>query len=391
MPRPRVLALILAGGEGSRLELLTDHRAKPSLSFAGTFRLIDIPLSNLMHSGITDVWLVEQYRPHSLNEHLANGRPWDLDRTYGGLKVLPPYQGPSAEGFAEGNADALYRQAAFIREFAPDLVLVLSADHLYRLDYRDLIDYHLAQATDLTMVVTEVSAAAATRAGVVEVTDGRVTSFAYKPEEPKTTLVTAEIFLYNARVLLETLEGLADDEVELKDYGHDLIPRLVSEGKVQAFHLESYWRDVGTVESYWEAHMDVLAGKSIAFDDPTWPILTAGLQRLPARLEPASDVSGSLIAPGCVIAGKVVNSVLGVGVVVEPDAEIVDSVLLDNVRIERGALVMRTIADKGTVVGPGARVGAALGELTLIGLGAQVNPGAHVKAGARVKADGSKA
>ncbi len=383
--RPRVLAIILAGGEGSRLELLTEHRAKPSLSFAGTFRLIDVPLSNLMHSGLADVWLVEQYRPHSLNDHLANGRPWDLDRTYGGLRVFPPFQGTPEEGFAEGNADALWRQRRLIEEFAPDLVLVLSADHIYQLDFRDVIERHVAERASLTMVVTEVSREAAKRSGVVEVDGNKITGFDYKPDNPKTNIVAAEVFLYDARILLETLRELAeDDSTTLKDYGHDLIPRLVAAGNVHAFALNGYWRDVGTLESYWDAHMDVLRGESIAFDDPAWPILTAGHQRLPARLESGAVVHSSLIASGCTVAGRVTNSVLGAGVVIEAGAVVTDSVLLDGVKLESGAVVTRTIIDKGAVVGRDAWVGEAEGELTLIGLGARVPPAAQVGAGARL-------
>jgi glucose-1-phosphate adenylyltransferase len=385
MRHPRVLALILAGGKGSRLELLTDHRAKPSLPFAGTVRLIDIPLSNLMHSHISDVWLVEQYRPHSLNDHLANGRPWDLDRTHGGLRVLPPYEGSDSEGFARGNTDALYRQVAFIREFAPDLVLVLSADHLYRLDYRDLVAEHLARQADMTMVVTEVSRQAAQRGGVVEVRDGRVTGFDYKPERPKTNRVTAEVFLYNAHTLLETLEALSS-EGDLQDYGHDLVPRFVAQRKVHAFALQGYWRDVGTVESYWEAHMDVIAGNSLAFDDPVWPILTAGHQRLPARFQAGAQVSESLIAPGCVIAGHVSGSVLSPGVVVEAGAVVRDSVLLGDAVVASGAVLTRAIVDKGAVIGRGARVGEDKGELTLLGRDVCIAPDAHIEPGARVAA-----
>lgn len=385
MRHPRVLALILAGGEGNRLELLTDHRAKPSLPFAGTFRLIDIPLSNLMHSHLSDVWLIEQYQPHSLNDHLANGRPWDLDRTHGGLRVLPPYQGTGGEGFAAGNTDALYRQARFIREFNPNLVLVLSADHLYQLDYRDLIDAHLERQADLTMVVTKVSAQAAQRGGVVALTDGKVTEFAYKPETPKTNLVAAEVFLYSAHTLLETLEQLAA-EGELKDYGHDLVPQFVEKGNVHAFFHRGYWRDVGTVDSYWEAHMDLLAGKSIAFDDPVWPILTSGDQRLPAHLRVGADVANSLVAPGCVVAGRVSGSVLSAGVVIEAGAVVTDSVVLDDTKVERGAIVTRAVVDKGALIGQGARVGKVAGELTLIGSGVRIAPDTHVEPGARVAA-----
>lgn len=383
MHRPRVLALILAGGAGSRLELLTDRRAKPSLPFAGTHRLIDIPLSNLMHSGLSDVWIVEQYRPHALNDHLASGRPWDLDRTYGGLRVLPPYQGAAGEGFASGNADALYRQLPLIRAFAPELVLVLSADHVYTFDYGDLIEQHLEHAAALTMLVTEVTVNDAKRAGVVEVSGARVTGFAYKPEQPETNLVTAEVFLYDAKVLAETLESLAFEQ-ELKDYGDTLIPQLVAQGDVYAHRLGGYWRDVGTVESYWEAHMDLLGGKSIAFDDPSWSILTASPQRLPARIERGASVADSLVAPGCTVAGSVINSVLGPGVVVEAGAEVADSVLLDGVEVKQGAKVTRTILDTGAVIEKGAQVGAADGDLTLVGMGATVGAGEQVAAGGRV-------
>lgn len=386
MHRPRVLALVLAGGVGSRLELLTEHRAKPSLPFAGSYRLIDISLSNLMHSGISDVWIVEQYRPHALNDHLASGRPWDLDRSHGGLRVLPPYQGTAGEGFASGNADALHRQLPLIKAFAPELVLVLSADHLYRCDYGDLIGFHLEQGADLTVLVTEVTEDDARRLGVVEVAGARVTGFAYKPEEPRTNLATAEVFLYSAEVLVETLEALADAQEELEDYGDRLLPHLVAQGGVYAYRHEGYWRDVGTLESYWEAHMDLLNGDSVAFDDPSWPIVTASPQRLPARVDQGATLSDSLIAPGSVVAGTVVNSVLGAGVVVAAGATVTDSVLLEGVTVEEDASVVRAIIDAGAVVGRGAQVGAADGDLALIGQRARVAAGERVASGGRVTA-----
>lgn len=295
MKYPRVLALILAGGKGSRLGALTERRAKPALPFAGTYHLIDIPLSNLLHSGLPHVWVVQQYLPNSLNDHLANGRPWDLDRTHGGLRVLPPYQGAEGEGFAEGNADALYRQRKLIREFAPDLVLVLSADHLYTLDYRDVLERHLAGDAALTMVTTKVNKREASRFGVVETDGERVTGFAYKPEEPATDTVTAEVFLYTTEALLGTLEALAEEGETLSDYGDSLIPRLVERETVLAHPLPGYWRDVGTVQSYWEGHMDLLAGKGLDFDDPAWPILSDSPQRLPARIERGAELDLSLI------------------------------------------------------------------------------------------------
>lgn len=251
---PKVLTLILAGGVGGRLEVLTDARAKPALPFGGLYRLIDIPLSNASHSGLADVWIVEQYRPHWLNEYLANGRPWDLDRTRGGLRVLPPFQGREEEGFAKGNAAALHQHASFLREYGADFILALSSDGLYRLDYRQVVQRHLDTGADLMVVTTEVALEEAPRFSVVETNaEGRVEGFAYKPDEPKSRQVAAEVFLYHAEKLLDTLEALAE-EGDLGDYGDELLPRLVAEARFYAYPLEGYWRDLGTPESYWGAH-----------------------------------------------------------------------------------------------------------------------------------------
>ncbi len=381
--RPKILALILAGGAGSRLGTLTQNRAKPALPFGGSYRLIDLPLSNLVHSHITNVWVVEQFQPHSLNDHLANGRPWDLDRTHGGLQVLPPFQGGGdSEGFAEGNADALYRQAAFIRQFAPDLVLVLSADHLYTLDYRDVVDTHLKEEAALTMVTTEVDEDAS-RFGVVEAEGGRVTGFEYKPDEPKTQLVAAEVFLYDTKVLLETLEHLVQKDEGLIDYGHALIPHLVEHERVVEHRLNGYWRDVGTLESYFDAHRELLSGNGVELDDPAWPILTASPQLLPAFIARGAEVEDSLVAPGARVAGRVARSVVGPGVVIGAGATVTDSVLLGGVRVASGARLERVIADTGAKIGQGAQVGGQ-GELTLLGADTEVAGHANVEAGAEI-------
>ncbi|HEV2854544.1 MAG TPA: glucose-1-phosphate adenylyltransferase family protein [Thermoanaerobaculia bacterium] len=378
MPRAKTLALILAGGEGGRLEVLTDRRAKPAVPFAGVYRLIDFPLSNCLHSGISDVWVIEQYEPHSLNEHLANGRPWDLDRTYGGLQVLPPQQTRSRGGeggFAQGNADAIYRHKTLIRELDPDILLVLSADHVYKLDYREVIDRHREHGAAVTLVTTRLPPGEdAGRFGVVEAgDDGRVTGFEYKPKSPKSDRVTTEVFVYDAPALLNTLEELAaeggeDGEPRLKDFGHELIPRLVREGKAREHRFEDYWRDVGTVESYWRAHMDLLEPEpGLVLDDPAWPLRTYGSQRLPARIEGSARIDGSLISPGCRVAGRVERSVLGPGAVVEEGAQVRDSVLLEKVVVRAGAKVERAILDAEVEVGKGKRVGKTEGDLTLIG------------------------
>ena len=386
MKRPKTLALILAGGAGGRLGVLTEHRAKPALPFAGTLRLIDFSLSNCLHSGLKDVWVVEQYQLHTLNDHLANGRPWDLDRTYGGLQVLPP----SAEdeegqgGFAKGNADAIYRQRQLIREFAPDEIVVLSADHVYKLDYRDMLDLHRERGAEVTMVTTRVPAGDdASRFGVVQTdAEGRVTNFAYKPKEPRGDQITAEVFVYDAVRLLNTLEEVVKGGGELKDYGDELLPRFVKGGRAWAFPLEGYWRDVGTPESYWQAHADLLASDDkLGLDHPDWPILTYGPQHLPARFLQRAKVVNSLVSPGCTVGGTVTDSVLSPGVVVEPGATVSRSVLLHDAWIKAGAQVTGAIVDEDAEIGSRATVGGEGEKPTLIGKGAHVPEGGQIAPG----------
>jgi glucose-1-phosphate adenylyltransferase len=399
MKREKILTLILAGGEGGRLDALTEGRAKPALPFGGSLRLIDFSLSNCLHSQLADVWVIEQYELHSLNDHLANGRPWDLDRTYGGLQVLPPSSGRGdgkgkgdqdkgrEGGFAKGNADAIYRHRKLIREFNPDLMVVLSADHVYKLDYREVIDRHRERGADVTMVTVKTPAGdEASRFGVVQVDEtdgGRVTDFAYKPKQPRGDLVTAEVFVYRTAKLLETLDELVEEDGELKDYGDKLIPRLVKAGRAYAYRMESYWRDVGTLESYWQAHMDLLAQKSaLALDDPKWPILTYGSQRLPAHIQGTAKIENSLISAGCAVAGHVIRCVLAEGVFIDAGAMVSDSVLLHGARLEKGAVVRRAIVDEGAVIGVGASVGGE--ELSVVGSRANIEAGTTIGGGARV-------
>lgn len=363
--RPRILAIVLAGGAGGRLGALTDHRAKPAMPLGGSFRLIDVSLSNLHHSGISDVWILEQYQPKSINDHLHNGRPWDLDRTRGGLLVLPPFSGREGEGFAEGNADGLLRQAAFIRDFAPDLVLVLSSDHLYRLDYRDVVDTHLSAGADLTMVTVDFDGNASDH-GVVETDDGRVTGFEYKPEKPRSRLVSTEVFLYSATALLDALEHLQRHHDGLGDYGDHLVPHLVSEGAVAEHRLEGYWRDLGTPANYLRAHLDLLEGRGLDLADPGWPILTEPPLLAPAFIREGAVVENTLIAPGAVVHGTVRRSIVGSGARVEAGAVVEDSVLLNRVRLEAGAMVRHAIVDSDAVVS-GERIGAGPEDPMIVG------------------------
>ena len=368
MKRPKILALILAGGVGGRLGVLTENRAKPVMPFGGFYRLIDFALSNCLHSQISDVWVIEQYELHSLNEHLSNGRPWDLDRTYGGLLVLPPNQNRGDEeetesGFAEGNADAIYRHRSFIRNFNPDILIVLSADHIYKLDFRDVVEQHLEKRADVTMVTTKVPEnESASRFGVVKTDEnGRVIDFAYKPEKPESDLITTEVFVYNAARLLDVLDELAnpsDSANALKDFGHELIPQLVSEGKAFEFRFDGYWRDVGTVDAYWQANMDLLEKpEELNLDDARWAILTLAAQRVPAFVDASAEVKNCLIAGGSKIRGQVERSILSPGVIIEEGATVRDSIVLHDAVIEKGAEVFRAIIDNETRVKAGSKVG----------------------------------
>src|SRR3954451_16902881 len=385
MSLPRILVLVLAGGQGSRLELLTETRAKPAVPFAGVYRLIDFPLSNCQHSGIADVWVSVQFHPASLAEHLANGRPWDLDRTSGGLMTLPPYQGEERGGWVEGTADSLWRYADLIRSGRHDALVVVSADAVYKLDYRAVADAHLDSGAEVTMVTTEVVRDDASRYGIVRVEGDRVVDYAYKPDDPATTTATNEVFVFSPTETLDRLEAIAEDvgEEGLADLGTHLLPAQTEDGLARAYPLEGYWRDVGTVPAYWQAHQDFLAEEPpIDLDEPGWPLRTRGGRHSAARIRRGAEVEHSLVSGGTRVAGRVNGSVLSPGVVVEEGATVIDSVLLPGVRVRSGATVTRSVLDDGVDVGRDATVGWD-GEITLVGRAARLGEGAQVEAGAR--------
>ncbi len=399
----RILALVLAGGAGTRMAPLTEHRAKPALPYAGMYRLIDFPLSNCAHSGISDVWVLEQYQPYALGRHLAGGRPWDLDRTHGGLQVLFPHQGDGESGWHQGNADAIYRNRATIAGFDPDVVVVLSADHVYKLDYRMVVDVHRAGRAGLTMVTTVVPFDHARRFGNVEVDpDGRVRRFVYKPDEPVSDIAATEVFVFDGPCLLETVDELASraggDDAELEDFGDELIPHLVDRGEVREHRFSGYWRDVGTLESYWASHMDLLGHDPLLkLDDRSWPVRTTAETRPPARCHGSASIDDALLSPGCVVGGRVERSVLGPGVVVEEGAHVQDSVLLDGTVVEAGASVSGVICDMHVRIGGHARVGDQGGagrarsddDLVVLGEGVEVAGGTEMEPGTRESGPGT--
>ena len=360
MKMPRTLAVILAGGKGSRMEALTSTRVKPALRMAGTYRLIDVALSNLANSQISDVWIVEQYRPFTLNRHLAGGRPWDLDSTRHGLQILPPAQGRPEEGFTAGNGHALHQQVPLLQSFGAETVVVLSADHLYHLDLRPVIRQHLERGSELTVVTTEVREDPS-RYGVVQTdADGAVTRYDYKPSEPKGRLVATEIFVYSVSALAEVTDGIvenspaeadADAEGEsLGDYGESIIPALVERGKAHEYRLDGYWRDIGTIDAFFQAHMDLLRGEGLELNRREWPILTNPREHKPAFIGPSAEVARSLVSPGSVVEGSVEESVIGTGVVVEKGASVRRSVLLGDTVVPAGARLESVIADVGAEI-----------------------------------------
>jgi glucose-1-phosphate adenylyltransferase len=386
--RIRTLVIVLAGGAGGRLELLTEQRAKPAVPFAGTHRLIDFPLSNCRNAGLSDVWIVQQFNPISLSDHLANGRPWDLDRTIGGLLLLQPRLGAGDRGgFQRGTADALWRNAPLVREFAPEALVVLSADAVYVHDYGALVEEHMASGAAVTMVTTEVAPEEAARYGVVQVRDGAVADYAYKPDEPAGNLVANEVFAFSPEPLLAVLEELADaaGDDELEDLGDEVLPRLVAAGAARETRFSGYWRDVGTVDAYWSCHQELLADPPpLDLDDQAWPVLTrAPARHASARVLPGAAVSESLLAPGTRVAGTVERSVVSRGAMIEAGAVVRESVLLPGAVVRSGAEVVRAILDDAVEIGRGASVGEDGGDIALVGLRSRVDDESAVPAGGR--------
>ncbi|NTV63089.1 MAG: glucose-1-phosphate adenylyltransferase [Oscillochloris sp.] len=356
----RVVAMIMAGGEGTRLSVLSEKRAKPSVPFAGKFRIIDFTLSNCVNSGIFDVAVLTQYRPHSLNDHIGIGKPWDLDRARGGVRLLQPYQGRHDESWYRGTSDAIYQNLNFIHERRADLVLILSGDHIYKMDYGEIITTHLRNHADLTVGVMEVPIEETDRFGIMTTDDqDRIVEFTEKPKNrDKGNLASMGIYVFNAEALIQRLSEGSEDKPRI-DFGKNVIPAMVAEDRVFAHRFSGYWVDVGTIQSYWETSMQLL-DPALDFDlfDKEWTIRTRSEERPPAKIGPQARVSQSIICNGCIIRGTVEHSVLSPGVYVSPGAIVRDSVVMNDTWIGPGALLDRVIIDKQAVIGAGARVGS---------------------------------
>ena len=389
----RVLALILAGGAGTRLGVLTERRAKPAVPFAGRYRIIDFPLSNCVNSGIHDVGVLTQYLPRSLNDHIGIGRAWDLDRSRGGVRLLQPYQGPGRQHWYEGTADAVLQNMEYLQEGRADTVLVLSGDHIYKMDYRKMLEAHEKRRADLTLAVMDVPLEEASRFGIM-VTDGssRITSFLEKPKEPPSTLANMGVYVFKLSVLMELLETLSKEHPDL-DFGKHMIPTMVEQGRgVYVFPFHGYWVDVGTVDAYWQTSMALVSGQcDLDLHDPNWVIHTRSEERPPTKIGPQGGVHRSMVCNGCIVRGQVLNSVLSPGVYVSPGAVVRDSVIMNDTWIGPGAAVDRCIVDKNVVVGSGTMLGRGddntvneaypdrlYSGITVVGLGAHVPPNLQI-------------
>lgn len=389
----KVCALILAGGEGTRLSVLTAKRAKPAVPFAGKFRIIDFVLSNCVNSNIFDVMILAQYRPHSLIDHIAAGGPWELDRERGGgVRIYSPYVSREHTAWYAGTADAVQQNFLFIKDRRPDLVLLLSGDHIYRMNYADLIEYHLANKAEATIATINVTDEEKSRFGICQVDEGgRVTQFVEKPKEPVPGLGSMGIYVFNYDVLDRVLLEDHDRPDSHHDFGKDILPRMISKGeRVFSWLYKGYWRDVGTLDSYWDAHMDLVSDPP-AYDlnDLGWLIHTRSENRSPARFAKGATVNDALITHGCtLLAGATVErSILSPGVRVMPGAVVRDSVVLNDAIIGPGAVLERSILDARVHVGANAKIGQIGGALTVLGKSAIVPPDQVIGPGCVIGAD----
>jgi glucose-1-phosphate adenylyltransferase len=356
-----VLTLILAGGAGSRLSILGEKRAKPAVPFAGKFRIIDFPLSNAVNSDLYRIAVLTQFRPHSLMQHIGIGDPWDLNRRPpNGLQIWQPFRGRSDQDWYRGTADAFYQNRSFIRDDDSDTLLILSGDHIYKQDYRDLLRFHQDKGADLTVAVMNVPKDEVNRFGIMSVnTEQKITRFVEKPRQSESTLASMGIYVFNKKFLLEQLEADGQDKNSAHDFGKNIIPRIVEMGRAYAYPFIGYWVDVGTIQAYWETSMELLEENAgLDLYDTHWVIHTRSEERPPVKCIPPGEIIKSMASNGCIIQGTVINSVLSPGVRVEKGAVVRDSIIMSDAIIRAGAQVNRCILDKEVEVGVNAQLGA---------------------------------
>ena len=393
------IAMLLAGGQGSRLYVLTENMAKPAVPFGGKFRIIDFPLSNCANAGIDTVGVLTQYRPLELNRYIGSGQPWDLDRADGGVHILPPYQSAGGASWYKGTANAIFQNIGFVDMYDPEYVLILSGDHIYKMNYAKMLAHHKKAGADCTISVMEVPWEDAPRFGIMNVDENdTITEFEEKPAHPKSNLASMGIYVFTWKKLRQYLIEDESDEASSNDFGKNIIPKMLQNGeKMAAYRFSGYWKDVGTLDSLWDANMDMLSPTLINLYDPKWPIRAKSPIRPPHSIGRQAEVVHSIITEGCTIEGHVENSVLSNSVTVGAGARVLYSILHPGVVVEPGAVVEYAILGEGTVVGAGAHVGAqpdgtdawcvaTVGPDVAVPAGATVPAGAMIYDGAEVHA-----
>jgi len=386
-----IVAMILAGGQGSRLGVLTRYRAKPAVPYGGKYRIIDFPLSNCTNSGIDVVGVLTQYEPFVLNSYIGNGAPWDLNTNRGGVYALSPSTHVGDEGsWYAGTADAIYQNIRFIDRYTPECLVVLSGDHIYKMNYDAMVRFHRENGADATIGVMPVPMEEASRFGILATDDqDRVTDFVEKPANPPSNLASMGIYVFNWEKVRRYLEADAADAASSHDFGKDVIPAMLAAGeRLFAYRFEGYWRDVGTIDSLWEANMDLLdeeGGLDLA--DDSWRIYSRNPNLPAARIGVGAQLDECMVAEGCDVSGEVRHSLLFQGVTVGEGARVVDSVIMRGVEIAAGAVVERAVVAENAKVGEGARVGVVGGEIAVLGSGCLIAPGAAVGAGESIEPD----
>ena len=387
MSKKKCIAMLLAGGQGSRLGLLTKEVAKPAVPFGGKFRIIDFPLSNCTNSHIDTVGVLTQYSPLELNRYIGNGAPWDLDLNNGGVFVLPPYQGLKGAEWYKGTANAIYQNIGFIDQYDPEYVLILSGDHIYKMDYNKMLQFHIERNADVTIAVRPVPMKVASSFGIMNTDEtDRIIEFEEKPPVPKSNLASMGVYIFTWKLLREYLINDENDPNSKNDFGKNIIPNMLNDQRVMlAYRFEDYWKDVGTIASLWEANMDLLK-VSPEFDitDTRWSIYARSPVMQPHFIGDSAEVERSMIAEGCEVYGKVTGSVLFAGVNVEEGAIVEDSVIMPGTQVSAGAVIRRAIVAENCFVTKGCLVGDTEGDIALIGQDTVLPEGYIVHAGEQI-------
>lgn len=358
--KQEIVAMLLAGGQGTRLQVLTKDMAKPAVPFGGKYRIIDFPLSNCANSGISTVGVLTQFMPLELNSYMGNGNPWDLDRVDGGLTILPPYTAGKTGEWYKGTANAIYQNIKYIEQYDPEYVLILSGDHIYKMNYNKMLEFHKEKKADLTVAHINVPLEEASRFGILNTDDDlRIVEFLEKPEHPVSTKASMGIYIFNWKVLKEYLIRDEENPESEKDFGKNIIPMLLEEDRrIYAYPFAGYWKDVGTIESLWEANMDLIKRREdFNISDKTWKIYYRHEGRLPQYIGESAEVTESMISDGTIVLGKVHESIVSSGVSIAQNSKVLGSIIMQNAVIEEGATVVNSIIAEGTVVKSGVNVG----------------------------------